>query len=471
MNYEFVLSPRGNNVLSYEGYTYSKDKQISEKTHWRCTEYHKRNCSARCTITNGILSLTPNTHNHAPDIAKIQARKVVSLIKINSRFSIDTPQNIISSNVVGLPQAVIGCLPSIATIKKSIQRVRTQIAAPLPNPSSLLNLIIPNSYQLTLTGTPFLLFDSGPSEERILLFSTSTNLDILFDCQDWLCDGTFKTTPLLFTQLYTIHCNYNNHIIPVVYLLLPNKTSATYNTFLSVLRHIKPGLNPRSILIDFEMAAINSISFNFPNALIQGCYYHFSQSFWRKVQANSDILERYSNDSEFSLNCKMMLALAFVPLVNVVSAFEQLQASEYYQSHIDILATLLDYFEDTYIGRPVSGSTRRSPRFKHSLWNCYDATRLGKSRTNNSVEGWHNGFARSLNCYHPGIWQFIAALQREQGLNEFRIGRIRSGEPVNSTRRIYRDLNSRLKTLVVGYLGTNHLEYLAGIAQNIGVHT
>jgi len=36
---------------------------------------------------------------------------------------------------------------------------------------------------------------------------------------------------------------------------------------------------------EFEQALINSIRLNFPAAEHRGCYYHFSEAIWRKVQA------------------------------------------------------------------------------------------------------------------------------------------------------------------------------------------
>lgn len=46
---------------------------------------------------------------------------------------------------------------------------------------------------------------------------------------DWFADGTFKTSPLIFSQVYTIHVLIKeNIIIPTIYALLPNKTEETY---------------------------------------------------------------------------------------------------------------------------------------------------------------------------------------------------------------------------------------------------
>jgi hypothetical protein len=67
-----------------------------------------------------------------------------------------------------------------------------------------------------------LLYDSGiDSPARILIFSTETNLRALTTTGHWFADGTFKTAPELFYQIYTIHALVDN-ILPFVYALLPN---------------------------------------------------------------------------------------------------------------------------------------------------------------------------------------------------------------------------------------------------------
>jgi len=71
-------------------------------------------------------------------------------------------------------------------------------------------------------------YDSDPSDERILIFFTKENLELMEKCNNWFVDGTFKCTPTLFTQIYTIHVLKTNSLIPTVYALLPNKSQKAY---------------------------------------------------------------------------------------------------------------------------------------------------------------------------------------------------------------------------------------------------
>lgn len=71
--------------------------------------------------------------------------------------------------------------------------------------------------------------DSGVGDEdRILVFGTPKNFELLSTAKMWFMDGTFKVTPSLFYQVYTVHGMYRGAVIPLLYSLLPNKRKETY---------------------------------------------------------------------------------------------------------------------------------------------------------------------------------------------------------------------------------------------------
>jgi hypothetical protein len=80
-----------------------------------------------------------------------------------------------------------------------------------------------------------LIADSGRStkdKNRVILFATKKNLEILNANRDWYGDGTFDIAPPFFKQIYTIHCRVNDHLLPLVYAFLPNKQENTYKKWL-----------------------------------------------------------------------------------------------------------------------------------------------------------------------------------------------------------------------------------------------
>ena len=176
-------------------------------------------------------------------------------------------------------------------------------------------------------------------------------------------DGTFKTVPLLFYQLYTIAVKKGGHFLPVVYALLPNKTQETYETLLDLRKETNDDLSPTNITIDFEKAIINAIYIKFPESHIQGCYFHFCQNIYRHVQS-SGLQERYTTDADFALEVRQLAALAFVP-VGDVHFFELLELPL-----SDAAEPLIEYLEKYYIGTRHHNGQRREPSFPSDIVEC-----------------------------------------------------------------------------------------------------
>ncbi|KAK4880784.1 hypothetical protein RN001_008930 [Aquatica leii] len=64
---------------------------------------------------------------------------------------------------------------------------------------------------------------------------------------------------------------------------------------------------------------------------------------------------------------------------------------------------VVDYFEDTWIGRPDRRNRRRTATFPHIIWNCFNSAMTGLPKTNNVVEGWHRSFECHISASHPSI--------------------------------------------------------------------
>ena len=121
--------------------------------------------------------------------------------------------------------------------------------------------------------------------------------------------------------------------------------------------------------------------------------------------------------------------------------------STFFAENESTLQELVNYFEDTWIGRPTRKGGRSQQLFEHSLWNCNDAVINDLPRTNNSVEGWHRGFSELLGANHPTIWKFIILLKMEQNMNETKIEQYIAGHQPNAGRRTYKETAARIKAL------------------------
>jgi len=82
-----------------------------------------------------------------------------------------------------------------------------------------------------------------------------------------------------------------------------------------------------------------------------------------------------------------MTALSFVPVDNVEQAFNDLMDTNYYTTHEELFTLMVNYFEDTWIGRMDRWNRRKPALFPINLWNCYAYLAENIPRTNNSIEG------------------------------------------------------------------------------------
>jgi len=245
---EFLNSQKGHRQLVYDGFTNSFERTVQEKSYWACVHHRKRNCPGRCHTVDGKL-IKQTDHNHVPNIISIEVKKAIGEIKMKTNERTESTQDIIAMTSLTIKPSLAGTMPSVNLLKRTIQRTRNLTKCRLSNPTSLLDLTILDYLTKTSKKADFLLFDSGSGLDHILIFATHKNLEIFSKCKEWYADGTFKSAPLLFEQLFRIHCKYHDIILPTVFALLPNKREETYVRVLAAMKNLEKNLNPETTLI------------------------------------------------------------------------------------------------------------------------------------------------------------------------------------------------------------------------------
>jgi len=131
--------------------------------------------------------------------------------------------------------------------------------------------------------------------ESVLFFTTKENCKYLQESKCWLADGTFKTCPNIFQQLYCIHASIKRGseeiYVPLVYGLLVGKSQPIYSEMFNLINQYcnENDINitknsDLEIITDFEIAAINAINEVYPFAMHSTCFFHFCQNIYRKIQ-------------------------------------------------------------------------------------------------------------------------------------------------------------------------------------------
>ena len=114
--------------------------------------------------------------------------------------------------------------------------------------------------------------------------------------------------------------------------------------------------------------------------------------------------------------------LALAHTDNVIDLFVALSDLEWGE-----FQPVLDYFEQTYIGKvrevpqkrkpgqpkPTSKFVRGKALFPPIKWNHHQRTLDGNARTNNSVEGWNGAIGTALGGKHPNMWKLLGQFQTE----------------------------------------------------------
>ena len=232
---------------------------------------------------------------------------------------------------------------------------------------------------------------------RVLVFTTVLLLGLLAVCKYGSVDGTFKSMTKKWKQLFVFMVDYKGTFLPVAFGWLPNKTTVSYHIFLLLVLSKfhdekdkigkifgKSALKLKKIKLDFEVSIRNAFEVVFK---LTGCYFHFSQAFWRRVQKGG-LVVAYCQDKEFREFVRSIVAVAFLPPNQIEAAVDDLRAIEFDMNSPFIEKTskfkddFLDYLESTWMygNYPVK------------MWNQW---KQYKKLTNNNNEVYSSFFSSS----------------------------------------------------------------------------
>ena len=367
-------------------------------------------------------------HNHDSDMVSIEVTKMRMKMSDQAKTATSRPKQILASALSTVENDVRAAAGRQDTIKRTIRRHQR---GKLPkDPPTLKELKIEDEWTQTAGPSPknFLIHDSGSdASQRIIIFGTDEALRHLALTSTWFMDGCFSMAPRLFQQLYIIRAPLGESAVTCVYALLPGKSQNIYEGFLRAVvercEELGYSPDPSKVHVDFEKSMMNAVHAVLGSHVnIGGCFYHLTQSSFRKVQ-ELGLVEQYRADKEFKHFCDMMDGLGFLPVDEVENSMSFLRQNCYPGAE-----ELLDYFDATYVSgtfrkilRPTTDDQhpamlrirRISPLFPPKIWNVFETTLHDGDRTNNYCEGWNNSFRSMVGHNHPSIWRLIRHLQED----------------------------------------------------------
>ncbi|CAF0740712.1 unnamed protein product [Brachionus calyciflorus] len=399
------------------GYTYTVDKPTlalvpeASKIYWKCED---RTCPGRAMSNELAISTS------------------------------EPPRTIIRKIILESSTECISSMCKKTAMRQIIQRERNKTCFSGFNAKCLSKLDIPPELRFTYRDkSNFYMFDTGAVDRnRVIIFSTQNNIKLLSSHKEWYSDGTFDISPTLFAQVYSIHININNTDLPMLYSLLPNKKESTYKKLFQIIKNDLKVSVPDSINCDFEMAAINAAKKVF-GCNIHGCYFHLSQSLYRRVQ-KKDLIKKWNTDPALRKSFRRLQALAFIPPSDVEKALSLIK-----QDSPSYFLKILNYFENNYIGRIKDGN-RCKPRYLIEVWNLYERIKLDLPRTNNSVESWHSRLKPDVR-QNLSVAKVVELFRLEQDYMEADLIKLFKGETISKRKKWVAERNENIKNLTNEY--------------------
>ena len=148
---------------------------------------------------------------------------------------------------------------------------------------------------------------------------------------------------------------------------------------------------PNRIIIDFEKSLQKAIKLNYPNSVIDGCFFHFVKLLWGRAKQ----LGLYKK-SEMKNTKLVLFILKIIPFLKSEDKNE-----------------VFNKLEDLFDNKENNFSKLISYYKKNWLFNSYiNYEDLSQeeylNRTNNFLESFHGHLNQMLQCYHPKITYLIS---------------------------------------------------------------
>ena len=229
-----------------------------------------------------------------------------------------------------------------------------------------------------------------------------------------------------------------------------NKDTGSYRQVLQALKiAVRQAtghrLRLRTVIVDFELAAINAFQSEFPHSNVKGCYFHLNQAFWKHIQ-ELGLTRAYRDDRRVKKLFKKIMALGFLPIPHVIRSFWNLRTSRRTRrlvARYPNLDVFINYVNNTYM----------NGNFPPTMWNVY--SRPMETRTNNIVESFHRGWNKAVGVRHPSIWVFVRVLKDQHSINDVKINDIRNGRAPPTRRPKWRRLEERIINLKSRFVNGN----------------
>lgn len=396
---KFINNQKGKPTLVLDGFQYNKNRtNKNDSTLWRCI--NRTVCTASVTLDKTKKNVLRETsHSCIKDRIFLRVKKEKEKLKTAVCQNLGPVQKICEASLQKLHEENKGdrdLIPTFRSLKSSLYRARKKYLD-----TDFLTFTNIESVQIPQALAKDFLICSEDSADKILIFATNTARNIVKRPGSYYADGTFKSAPKPFYQMFVIHLDLESdanitNIVPVIYALLPNKSESTYVRLFTLVRD-KLKIQIKSFKSDYEIAIMNAVSRVFPEAAVTGCYHHFNDAIWKYVKKIK--LNRTSDGRNVA---RMSAIIPLVPEKDIPAAWNYILEKA---ADTPEMRRFRRYFESTWY-----------PKKSPTVLSCAGQ----RHRTTNALEGWH----RRINARipkKPNLYYFLYKLRQESKFWDRRI--------------------------------------------------
>lgn len=230
-SFTILTTERKKPLLILNGFNYTVDRSTDTKTYWKCEHSRTIKCRGRIhtDLNHSTISTGPTEHNHPPSAVNAQVRLFQDKLRTRAADTTESTQQIIDHCLLSASDQLVARLPNFKHVKRTIQRQRQNNDLPkIPHDKSFNS--IPPTLSITTRGEPFLQYDSGPGDHRILIFASPGQLKILESTEEILIDGTFKVKRLIVFHAITSNLfSFKDHTANIRSSLYDSRCSSWFD--------------------------------------------------------------------------------------------------------------------------------------------------------------------------------------------------------------------------------------------------
>ncbi|KAF0990124.1 hypothetical protein HZS_5479 [Henneguya salminicola] len=202
------------------------------------------------------------------------------------------------------------------------------------------------------------------------MWSLDEGLAILRMGSELFIDATFFVTPHPFVKFLIVRSFdlSTNLFVHCIWALMSRRNEYLYCELLHpIIVQLKYVWSPKSVLIEFKKALLNSVKYQFHKSKIIGCYFHMRQAIFRRIKKDG------IPDDKAQIALNMLRAL---PSIEDDQINENLQEIQNFKglTHQN-WPQFLEYFSRIW-----------QEKYPPSLWKNERQTENINSRTNNCLE-------------------------------------------------------------------------------------